>query len=206
MGQLINRRWRRDDGAELAIDRLLIDANWGQSTDVVYQFCRQSAHTGIVLPSHGRFVGASSIPFSDYKRKRGDRVGHHWRIPAVAGRRTVRHLLYDTNHWKSFIHARLAVPMGDTGCLSLYGHDRERHRLLAEHCTAEYRVRTEGRGRVVDEWRLKPDGPDNHWFDGVVGCAVAASIQGVVLPGTAQTGPDQPKARLKLSELRRHLG
>jgi hypothetical protein len=93
--------------------------------------------------------------------------------------------------------------MGDAGCLSLFGHDRERHRLLAEHLTAEYRVRTEGRGRVVDEWRLKPDGPDNHWFDGVVGCAVAASVLGVVLPGTGGGGPPKDRSRVKLSDLRR---
>jgi hypothetical protein len=114
----------------------------------------------------------------------------------------VRHLLYDTNHWKSFLHARLAVPMGDPGCLSLYGRDRERHRLLAEHLLAEYRVRTEGRGRLVDEWRLRPEGFDNHWFDGVVGCAVAASLLGVVLPGTDSAGPQRPRSRVRLSELR----
>jgi hypothetical protein len=27
------------------------------------------------MSSHGRFAGASSIPFSEYKRKQGDRVG-----------------------------------------------------------------------------------------------------------------------------------
>lgn len=201
--QLLGRRWRRDDGAELAIERLLIDANWGQSTDVVYQFCRQSAQAAVLTPSHGRFVGAASMPFTEYRRKRGDRVGLHWRLPAVVGRHTVRHLLYDTNHWKSFIHARFAVPMGDPGCLSLFGHDPERHRLIAEHLTAEYRVRTEGRGRVVDEWRVRPDGFDNHWFDGVVGCAVAASMLGVGLPSTDAKAIQQPKARLKLSDLRR---
>ena len=60
----------------MRIERCLVDANWGSSTDVVYQFCRQSAHAGIVMPSHGRFVGASSQPFSEYKRRPGDRIGY----------------------------------------------------------------------------------------------------------------------------------
>jgi phage terminase large subunit GpA-like protein len=200
---LCARRYRRDDGAEMAIERLLIDANWGQSTDVVYQFCRQSANAALLLPSHGRFVGAASMPFNEYKRKRGDRLGHNWRIPSVVGRRTVRHVLYDTNFWKSFIHARLGVAMGDAGCLSLWGQQPERHRLLAEHLTAEHRIRTEGRGRVVDEWKLRPERSDNHWLDGVAGCAVAAAIQGVVLPGTTDGKREQPRQRVKLSDLRR---
>jgi len=201
-GEYLPRRWRRDDGAELQIERCLIDANWGQSTDVVYQFCRQSGHSAIVMPSHGRYVGASSVPFSEYKRKRGERVGHHWRIPNTAGRRQVRHALIDTNHWKSFIHARLAVAMGDPGCLSLFGRKPAEHQLLADHLTAEYRVRTEARGRVVDEWKLRAGNPDNHWLDCLVGCAVAASIQGAVLPGTdAKAAP--ARQRVKLSELQR---
>ena len=130
----------------MRIDRCLIDANWGQSTDVVYQFCRQSGFAGILLPSHGKYVGASSIPFSEYKRKRGDRVGLHWRIPNTIGKRQVRHVLIDTNYWKTFVHARLAVAMGDPGCLSLFGRDEKAHRLLADHLTAEYRVKTAGPG------------------------------------------------------------
>ena len=31
---------------------------------------------------------------------------------------------------------------------------------------------------------MRPERSDNHWLDGLVGCAVAASIQGAVLPGT----------------------
>ncbi len=198
----LTRRWRRDDGAELRIERCLIDANWGQSTDVVYQFCRQCAHASLVMPSHGRYVGASSIPFSEYKRKRGERIGHHWRIPNVQGRRQVRHVLIDTNYWKSFIHARLSVAMGDPGCLSLFGRKPAEHQLIAEHLTAEYRVRTEARGRVVDEWKLRAGGPDNHWLDCLVGCAVAASIQGAVLPGT-EVRAAPARQPIRLSEVQR---
>jgi hypothetical protein len=35
----------------------------------------------------------------------------------------------------------------------------------------------------VDEWKQRPEQPDNHWFDCLVGTAVAASLQGVILPG-----------------------
>ena len=195
----VGREWRRDDGAMVRIDRCLIDANWGQSSDVVYQFCRQSKHASVIMPSHGRYVGASSIPFAEYKRKRGDRVGLNWRIPLVAARRSLRHALFDTNYWKSFVHARLAVPMGDPGCLSLFGRQPDLHRLVAEHLTSEYRVKTEGRGRTVDEWKLRLDGADNHWLDCLVGCAVAASMGGAVLFGT-DIQP-LPCRRIRLSEL-----
>ena len=199
--KLLGREWQRDDGAAMRVDRCLVDANWGSSTDVVYQFCRQSPHAGILIPSHGRFVGASSVPFSEYKRRQGDRVGHNWRIPNVQGKRAVRHVIYDANYWKSFIQARLAVAMGDRGCLSLFGSSTNQHRLLADQLTAEYRVKTQGRGRSVDEWKLRPDQPDNHWLDCLVGAAVAASIEGAVLFGTDGVVKVKRK-RIKLSELR----
>jgi len=201
-GACLSREWPRDDGAMMRIERCLIDANWGNSTDVVYQFSRQSAHSAVVMPSHGRFVGASSVPFSEYRRKLGDRLGHNWRIPSVQGKRAVRHVVFDTNYWKSFIYARLAVPMGDRGCLSLFGDNANAHRLLAEHLTAEYRVKTEGRGRTVDEWRLRPSAVDNHWFDCLVGCAVAASMQGAVLDGTGGA-PTPQRKRVSFAELQR---
>jgi hypothetical protein len=84
--------------------------------------------------------------------------------------------------------------------LSLFagGHD---HRLLAEHLTSEYRVKTTGRGRTVDEWKIRIPGADNHWLDALVGCAVGASMQGAVLFGTDA----KPRAikRIKLSEIQR---
>lgn len=199
--EILSREWKRDDGAMLHIEKCLIDANWGNSTDVVYQFCRQSSFASVIAPSHGKFVGASSQPFSEYKRRPGDRIGHNWRIPNVQGKRAVRHVLYDTNYWKSFVHARLATAMGDKGSLSLFGDSPERHRLLAEHLTAEYRIKTQGRGRTVDEWKIRPERGDNHWFDGIVGCAVAASMQGSVLFGTQAVAKEVKRERVSFAEL-----
>ncbi|HPY77998.1 MAG TPA: phage terminase large subunit family protein, partial [Anaerohalosphaeraceae bacterium] len=150
----------------------------------------------------GKYVGASSIPFSEYKRKKGERIGLHWRIPNTAGKRAVRHVLIDTNYWKSFVHARLAVAMGDPGSVSLFGRDQATHRLLAEHLTAEYRIQTRAQDRVVDEWKLKAIRPDNHWLDCLVGCGAAASMEGAVLFGT-EAGQQRQNSRIKLSDLQR---
>jgi hypothetical protein len=67
---------------------------------------------------------------------------------------------------------------------------------------SEYFVRTEGRGRTVDQWKQRAEHRDNHWWDCLVGCAVAASVQGVVLlgPGDKSRG-DRP--RIRLSELQK---
>jgi hypothetical protein len=202
VGTHLAREWQRDDGAMMRIGLCLIDANWGTSTDVVYQFCRQSQHSTNLLPSHGRFVGAGSKPFFEYSRRPGDRAGLNWRIPNVQGKRAVRHVLFDSNYWKTFVHARLAVGMGDRGCMSLFGRTPELHQLFAEHLTSEFRVKTEGRGRVVDEWKLRPSAQENHWLDGLVGSAVAASILGATLSGTGDRA-QQTRPRIKLSELRR---
>ena len=93
----LGREWTREDGAMLKIERALVDANWGQSTDIVYQFCRQSAHAGVILPSHGRYVGASSKPMTEYRKQPGDRLGFNWMMPNVAGKRAIRHVIYDSN-------------------------------------------------------------------------------------------------------------
>ena len=50
--------------------------------------------------------------------------------------------------------------------------------------TVEYRVKTEARGRIADEWKLKAVRPENRCFDCLVVAAVAAGIQGLRLFGT----------------------
>ena len=128
----------------------------------------------------------------------------HWRVPPLQPGRVVRHLLVDTNHWKSFIHARLAVATGDPGCLSLFAPDAMAgdHRLLAEHLTAEYPVRVSAKGKEVDEWKARGVGRDNHWLDCLVGCAAAASLLGALLFGTGQK-PTKVRV-IKCSELQKN--
>jgi hypothetical protein len=195
---LCGRAWPVDGGGELRVGRLLADANY--LTDTVFLWARQSRHAGLVRPAHGRYVGAASNPINAAERKPGEERGLHWRVP-VASARAVRHVLFDTNFYKSFVHERLATPMGGAGCLSLWGDRPEAHRMIAEHLTAEARVPTEGKGRKVDEWRLRPGKPDNHLLDAIAGCAVAANMLGVNLMGGAAGRPAAEKQRVSFAEL-----
>ncbi|NBW21572.1 MAG: hypothetical protein EBR82_77810, partial [Caulobacteraceae bacterium] len=185
---LLGRDWTREDGVAMRISQLLIDANWGQSTSTVRTFCRRSPFAGAILPSHGKGIGASSQPIGE-KKGRGDRIGLNWKVGQISeGQRSV---LYDTNFYKTFVAARLRLQMGDPESIAFHKGD---HDLLFEHLTSEYPVRTEARGRVVDEWKMA--GRDNHWLDCLVGAAVAASISGVHPIATEAGGRQRRKVTL----------
>ena len=194
-GQMLPLEWCRTDGTKMKISQCMIDANWGPSTDMIYKFCKQSEFSSVLLPSHGKYVGASSKPFGDYTKKPGERTGINWRIP-IRDKREVRHVLFDTNYWKSFIFSRFATALGDRANLSIFGDKKTSHQCFADHLTAEYRIRTTGRGRTVDEWKMRPDAGDNHWLDCVVGCAVGAAIQGATL---AEIGSGKTEKKKKIA-------
>ena len=203
--QLCGMKWARDDGAEMSLDRLFIDANWGKTRDLIYRFCRNSQYRSVIYPCHGRFIGAGSEPLNakHVSKSRGKTIGTHWRL-AKSRDTPVRHYLFDANYWKSFLHSRFATEPGSAGSLTLYNASPRTHRTIASHCKAEYAVRTEGRGREVDEWKLRADRPDNHWFDCLVGCAAAASYENIPLPGAEATRSSRTRKRYTQADLKRN--
>jgi hypothetical protein len=68
--------------------------------------------------------------------------------------------------------------------MTLYGDDPNEHTMFCEHVAAsEYWVETEGRGRKLHEWKVRPERPDNHWFDCLVAATVAANMCGCNVAG-----------------------
>lgn len=171
--KLVNRQYRTTG---LRLEKCIIDANW--KTSVVKAFCREHANAALVIPGHGRFIGASRKPLNEYRRSAGDIIGLGWRIPMPVSRGGIRHVIYDVNRWKTFVNSALLAPPGERGCLQLFGGQGCDHKLLSEHLTSEYYVEVSGRGRVVHEWNLYPSCTENHWWDCLVGCAVGASMLG----------------------------
>lgn len=186
-GDLLAREWRREDGTLLSISRCFVDSGWGDSTETVHTVCRRPEFAGRLVPSKGVGVTAAKKPMSEYERKPGETHAQNAILgPAGNGRRLAR---YDTNWWKTFVASRWLTPIGDAGSLSIWGTDRETHRMFFEHMVSEYRVSTTGQGRQVDVWDQRPSKPDNHFWDCLVGAAVAASFEGVRLKQHEATKP-----------------
>lgn len=173
---MLLRDWPREDGTPQRIAQAVIDANWGKSTATVREFARRHPSAAIILPAHGRGIGATARPLNEHTKKRGEIVGPGWRVGAVGGQRGV---LFDSNQWKSFVAERLRTPVGDTGAITFHAGQ---HEMLIDHLTSESPITVEARGRVVDEWRLSP-GRENHYLDCTVMNAVAASIAGIAAAG-----------------------
>ena len=172
---LLSREWERADKVPMRISQLLVDSGWGQSTATVRAFCRESPFAAQIFPSKGRGIGASGAPMAP-RKNRGDRPGLNWLVGKTAEGVQLE-ATYDTNYWKTFASARLRLGLGDPEAIMFHNGD---HEMLIEHLTSEFPVRTEARGRSVDEWKLPP-GRENHWWDCLVGCAVGASISGVAV-------------------------
>jgi hypothetical protein len=166
VGRLAAHDFRGEAGEGLKVERVFVDSQWGESRDAIYKFVREGGFKGLVLPSHGRGIPAAQLAMDEwhYDPRAGQRVGMGWKIfPADAKRG--RHVVIDTNQWKTFVDERLRVPPGGKSGLWLFGDRPAEHELLADHLTAEYRVKTFGRGREVDSWVRRPDRTENHWLD-----------------------------------------
>ena len=182
----------REDGNTADVAQVFIDSRWGQTTDTVRNVTRrQPPH---VMSSYGVYCGASSEPLGEIRlnksMKQGVIYGHHWETIVKDNQLLVR---YDSNFWKSFIHRRFAIDTGASGALSLYEGTPTHHQMYADQIVAEYSVRVESKERSVDEWKERPNHPDNHFFDCTVGAAVAASYKGINLDGTTHRRPPKPK-------------
>ena len=193
---LLTRSFQKPNGEVIQVSRMLVDANWGASRDIVYNWVRKSEFRNIIIPSHGKYVGASTEPLNAGQAKQpGKRIGVNWRT-MISKEMPIRYALYDTNFWKSFAWERLNAMIGSSGCFTLFRQPAREHLNFAANLRSEYPVRTEGRGRTVDEWKLKP-GEDNHYFDCLVGCCVAASMEGVAMRDQVDKTPRTRTKRKK---------
>lgn len=183
---VVARLYPVEGGGEKALDKLLVDSGW--QSRVVYNWTRDQARSrpGLAFPSKGYSSERYRVP----RPGSGARVGDKWH-QALSENRAAVLTHYSTDYWKSFVDARWRVGLGGEGCLSLC---RGEALPFAEQVTSERPTKKETRtGEVLDLWAVLP-ARENHWLDCLVGCHVAASMQGSSLE---RSGTPRPKVRKK---------
>jgi len=201
VSELIGRKWPTTGGGRRQVERVLIDA--GYKPHLVYAACRKVGPPA--MPSRGVGIRAGNKPITQYKRRPGWRIGHHWYIPSTVGTGDIPHACIDTNYWKTRVHEGFAMAPGDPGAITLWGDETADHELFALHIAeSQYYVITHGHGRQVCEWHQRPERPDDHWFDCLVGAMAAASMSGVAFLGQEEADTS-PRKRYSAEELRQRM-
>ena len=181
-GDLFSRRYTGDAGNKWKIERGLVDS--GYQTATIYRWARETDYP--VLPCMGFGVGATKKPWSDYKAKRGERVGFGWRMPPVSKTTAARRVDIDTNTWKGDVLKRYTLAAGTPGRWSVFKRSATGHRMWADHMSAEYPVEVTANGRTVFEFAVRPN-KENDFLDATIYASVAANLAGAEHPDQAPT-------------------
>ncbi len=201
---LLGRRWSTISGQEHDVSLALVDSGWGQTKNHVMDACSLKAFRSRCFPSKGKGIGPGDRNIAEWRRQQHDIPSplarcYEWILPHDTKGNPCRSVTFNTNHWKSFAAERLMSPVGAPGSLAFHalapGHD---HRLIVDHCCAEKRTPWTTKFANGDVWVHPPHRPDNHWWDGIVGCCVAASMRGMRLQDIiVDTPAEKPKRRRK---------
>lgn len=164
------------------VDKLVIDARWGDSTEIIRRFCKESAFKSRIHPSLGVYIGANSRKWQKIRLGRRDKKGRHCKLQppnSDKNARGVKELLIDTNFWKSFVASRLMLGINSPQAMVLFDAKPAFHRMFAEHLCAEIPKKVMSKtGDVVTEWD-QPKASDNDWWDTLVYNSALASVLGV---------------------------
>jgi hypothetical protein len=190
--------YREGTGEQLRVERCLIDCGWQSST--VYRFIRESPYATSIYPSKGIGRTTTARGVSEWKPRPGEQSGFHWRLTMSETGRG-RMVQFDPDAWKSFLYERLTTAPGGRGGLNLHGKAAGEHEMIAQHCAAEAADPVTMRGATFDKWTVRPHQPDNHLFDALVGCCLAAGVLGLQWCPTATPPDPKPKTKRRWSEI-----
>lgn len=193
---VLGRDYLDADGRSHAITAAFVDTADGDSSLPIRNWVRSSKRWSKILRcSMGIGLRPADTPFGERKKADDEiRRGLNWiekKDKKVPGGSIT---WIDANWWKTFLANRWRAgspwspKLGDDfrpaepGAIYLWGTDAQTHQTFGVHNTAEYATRLEHKksGRSIDFWELKPNRPDNEWFDGTVGCCVLADLAGGV--------------------------
>jgi hypothetical protein len=197
--EIVGRTYDREEGGTCSMDRCLVDAGW--EPGAVYEAIKTHRLSALISPSKGYARTATSAGVGEWKRREGERAGEHWRLTKGENTGGLRVAQFDPDHWKTKTYQSLIVPQGGGTALTFFGKQASAHQLISEHIESETAEPATLRGNTFDKWTLRPDRPDNHWFDCLVGSMVAASVAGLTTTANESADPSSMGQSKKVSFL-----
>lgn len=185
LSRLLEYDWAFAERTGLPVSCGLVDA--GYKAKQVANAIRALQCGDRVMTAKGIPTGPRKKPMPEYDmsahrvlRCGPDPAAPRWYYPIEQIDGGVLRVHFDANFWKSVVASRLTqVP--DEGAWKLWGDRRQDHGHYVSHLCAERPVQQTAEGRTVNVWEVVSN-RDNHWWDTLVGCAVAASMMGCILP------------------------
>jgi len=202
INQLVTRDWKNEASVPVGVAQILIDWSDGEMDDTVAKVCRTSPYKALIHPMAGVGIGPEKAPMMLYNVGTGEVLGNHW-IKKRNNKQAVTGIRADVNYWKSRAAKALTCLPSIRGAITLYGTSGENgtrltdHRMIGDHYASEKgtRLTNEDRKRTVTVFSLKPN-RENHYWDNLIGCMVAASIK-----GCGNDEKAKPRERKSLSQL-----
>ncbi len=185
IGILAERRYLREDGVELTLNRIGVDIKYEDA--YITRAIKESMYRHVVMPCSGVGVGPDDDMLHDKPPADALTVYENCFI-APNKSRTLDILYYDTNYFKTEVHKGFNLNEGLNGSISLFGLANsgepmvfEAHQQYADQLNMEIPVRKQGpkhrRTRIV--WEEKIHQADNEYLDNTVNCMALLITEGI---------------------------
>ncbi len=192
--QVLGRNYVDADKREYSVTAAFVDVADGDSAIPLRSWIRTSKWNKILRASMGLGLKPADKPLGERRREEDElRRGLNWLEKRDKKIRGGSIIWIDVNYWKSFLVNRWRAgsprPKHDAsyrpdepGALYLWGVDSHSHSTFGSHQCSESSVTLshEKSGRSISFFTLKPNRPDNEWFDNCVACCVLADYSGRV--------------------------
>jgi phage terminase large subunit GpA-like protein len=192
-----------DERGQLIVPKIaLVDAGDGNMDTTVHAFCNEPDSRGKFYASKGHGISQEGLKGRYYDRPAGTAgivaQGEKWRLQMIAGKGQL--LEFDADHWKSWLHGRLAAKMNEPGSIVLFETDRptDHYEWSRSQCSERaYAVQLPGGKGQAIKWDVQ-DKRHNHDFDAMVLACVGAGARGFKL----FVAPPEPQPPIRLDKKR----
>jgi hypothetical protein len=176
----------------MRVMRLGIDTRWGQASDVIKRFIRESGIKDLV-PCYGQAFPPTQRQLEEYERRKGwlfeDQLCPNVKEPKWVFRPNqdgVWYMANDVCRLKDFLFARLSSPKGSKGSMSLFNAPPDELEMFCQQiCNSEYPEPVSARGIIKNVWKEREGSAfNNEFLDCSVGCVALLGSLGVSLKTT----------------------